>query len=406
MAVGLTGLPELWPVAGIRLGTACAGIKVRDRRDLCIIEAAPGTVAAATFTKNTFCAAPVIIAKRHLATGFPRFLLINTGFANAGTGTKGIEDALACCDALAHQAQCRRDEVLPFSTGVIGEPLPVERIRQGLAPALAACREDGWSEAARGIMTTDTVPKGASRRVQIGAHPVTITGIAKGAGMISPNMATMLAFVATDARIAPALLQRCLGEVVEQSFNRITIDGDTSTNDACVLLATGQGAAPSIEHEQDPGYRVFFDALRSVCAELAQAIVRDGEGATKFITVHVQGGRDGHECWQVAQTVANSPLVKTAFFASDPNWGRILAAVGRAGIMDLSIDRVAIHLDDTCIVRNGARAPDYQEAAGQRVMKQSEITIRIDLGRGAAEDRVWTCDFSYEYVKINAEYRS
>jgi len=406
MAVGLTGLPEMRPVAGIRLGTVCAGVKVRDRRDLCVIEAAPGTVAAATFTKNAFCAAPVIVAKRHLATGFPRYLLINTGFANAGTGNKGIEDALACCDALASQAQCRREEVLPFSTGVIGEPLPVERIRQGLAPALAACREDGWSEAARGIMTTDTVPKGASRQVQLGAHTVTITGIAKGAGMISPNMATMLAFVATDACIAPDLLQRCLGAVVERSFNRITVDGDTSTNDACVLLATGQSAAPGIEQEQDARYRVFFDALLEVCGELARAIVRDGEGATKFITVHVHGGRDGSECRQVAQAVANSPLVKTAFFASDPNWGRILAAVGRAGITDLAIERVNVYLNEVCIVRHGARAPEYQETAGQRVMQQAEITIRIDLGRGSAEDVVWTCDFSYDYVKINAEYRS
>lgn len=406
MAVGLSRLPEMWPVAGIRLGTVSAGIKVRDRRDLCVIEAAPGTVAAATFTKNAFCAAPVIVAKGHLATGFPRYLLINTGFANAGTGNKGIQDALTCCDTLASQAHCQREEVLPFSTGVIGEPLPVERIQQGLPLALAACREDGWSEAARGIMTTDTVPKGASRRVQIGADAITITGIAKGAGMISPNMATMLAFVATDARVAPALLQRCLSAVVERSFNRITVDGDTSTNDACVLLATGESTAPPLEQEQDPGYGVFWDALLEVCQELAQAIVRDGEGATKFITVHVKAGRDGDECRQVAQAVANSPLVKTAFFASDPNWGRILAAVGRAGLADLAIERVNVYLDQVCIVRNGARAADYQEAAGQKVMKQAEITIGIDLGRGSAEDWVWTCDFSYDYVKINAEYRS
>lgn len=406
MAVGLIGLPEMWPVAGIRLGTVCAGIKVRDRRDLCVIEAAPGTVAAATFTKNAFCAAPVVIAKRHLATAFPRYLLINTGFANAGTGAKGIDDALACCDALASEAQCRRDEVLPFSTGVIGEPLPVDRIRQGIAPVIAASRADGWSEAARGIMTTDTVPKGASRQVLIDGRLITITGIAKGAGMISPNMATMLAFIATDACVAPALLQRCLSEVVERSFNRITVDGDTSTNDACVLLATGQSAAPVIEHEQASNYSLFSAALSDVCGELARAIVRDGEGATKFITVHVEGGRDSLECRRVAQTVANSPLVKTAFFASDPNWGRILAAVGRAGVSDLAIDRVTIHLGEACIVRNGARAPEYVEAAGQRVMKQSEITIRIDLGRGTAEDIVWSCDFSYDYVKINAEYRS
>lgn len=406
MAVGLTGLPEMRPVAGIRLGTVCAGIKVRDRRDLCVIEAAPGTVAAATFTRNAFCAAPVVIAKRHLATASPRYLLINTGFANAGTGAKGIDDALACCDALASEAACRRDEVLPFSTGVIGEPLPVERIRQGIVPVMAACRADGWSEAARAIMTTDTVPKGASRQALIDGHPITITGIAKGAGMISPNMATMLAFIATDARIASALLQRCLGEIVEQSFNRITVDGDTSTNDACIVLATGQSAAPAVEREQDPNYRVFYDAVLEVCGELARAIVRDGEGATKFITVHVQGGRNDHECRQVAQAVANSPLVKTAFFASDPNWGRILAAIGRAGVTDLAIDRVTVHLGDACIVRHGARAVDYVEATGRRVMTQPEITIRIDLGRGAAKDVVWTCDFSYDYVKINAEYRS
>lgn len=406
MAVGLTGLPEMRPVVGIRLGATCAGIKVRNRPDLCVIEAVQGTIAAATFTKNAFCAAPVIVAKRHLATASPRFLLINTGFANAGTGAKGIDDALGCCDALASQVSCQRDEVLPFSTGVIGEPLPVERIRHGLPSALAACREDGWSEAARAIMTTDTAPKGASRQVHLGEHPITITGIAKGAGMISPNMATMLAFLATDARIAPSLLQRCLGEVVEQSFNRITVDGDTSTNDACVLLASRQSTAPVIEQERDPAYGIFFQGLLDVCGELARAIVRDGEGATKFITVHVRGGRNGRECRQVAQAVANSPLVKTAFFASDPNWGRILAAVGRAGISDLAIDGVEIHLGNICIVRNGARAPDYYEAAGQEVMKQAEITIYIDLGRGSAEDVIWTCDFSYDYVKINAEYRS
>lgn len=406
MAVGLTGLPEMRPVAGIRLGTACAGIKVRNRPDLCVIEAAEGAVAAATFTKNAFCAAPVTVAKRHLAAAFPRYLLINTGCANAGTGAKGIEDALACCDALASQVSCRPDEVLPFSTGVIGEPLPLERIQHGLPSALAACREDGWGDAARGIMTTDTVPKGASRQVHIGDYPITITGIAKGAGMISPNMATMLAFLGTDARIAPALLQRCLSEGVERSFNRITVDGDTSTNDACVLLASGRSSAPAIEREQDPAYEIFFQALLDVCGELARAIVRDGEGATKFITVQVRGGRDRNECRQVAQAVANSPLVKTAFFASDPNWGRILAAVGRAGIADLVIDRVEIHLGELCIVRHGARAADYSEAAGQDVMKQAEITIHIDLGRGSAQEVVWTCDFSYDYVKINAEYRS
>jgi glutamate N-acetyltransferase/amino-acid N-acetyltransferase len=406
MAVGLVGLPNMWPVQGVRLGVARAGIKVKDRRDLVLIEVAAGSTAAAVFTQNAFCAAPVTVAKRHLASAEPRYLLINTGFANAGTGERGIQDAIACCDAVASLSGCKPSQVIPFSTGVIGEPLPVARIARAIPEALARCAEDGWVEAAHGIMTTDTVAKGASHQFVVGGKTVTVTGIAKGAGMISPNMATMLAFIATDAAVAPAFLQRCVSDIAAVSFNRITVDGDTSTNDACLVVASGKSGIPLIDAEDGPPAQAFLAALREVCVTLAQAIVRDGEGATKFITVDVQGGANTEECHRAAQAVANSPLVKTAFFASDPNWGRILAALGRAGVLDLCIDEVSVYLDEVCIVRGGARAPDYAEEAGRRVMQRSEITIRIDLARGEANAQVWTCDFSYDYVKINAEYRS
>jgi glutamate N-acetyltransferase/amino-acid N-acetyltransferase len=395
---------EPFTIAGIRIGVARAGIKYPDRRDLVVIEAATGTRAAAVFTQNAFCAAPVIVARAHLAAASPRYLVINTGNANAGTGAPGLAAAEATCRALAEQTGCRPEEVLPFSTGVIGEPLPVERLVAGLPAALAALQPEGWTEAAHGIMTTDTRPKWASRRLSLSGQEVAVTGIAKGAGMICPNMATMLAFVATDAAVDPALLQKILADAVTDSFNAITVDGDTSTNDALVLLATGQSGVHISAEGED--YAHFSQAIREVCIELAQAIIRDGEGATKFITVQVEGGRDVAECRQVAYTIAHSPLVKTAFFASDPNWGRILAAVGRAGLVDLNLERVTIHLDEVCIVRAGGRAPNYTEAQGQPVMARPEITIRVALGRGAAAARIWTTDFSFDYVRINAEYRT
>ena len=391
-------------VAGIRLGTARAGIKYPDRRDLVVVELAAGTQAAAVFTRNAFCAAPVTVARAHLAAASPRYLVINTGNANAGTGRQGLADAEASCRSLAERTGCRSEEVLPFSTGVIGEPLPLFRLVTGLPEALATLRPDGWAEAAAGIMTTDTRPKWASRRLTLAGREVTITGIAKGAGMIRPDMATMLAFVATDAAVDPALLREILHEAVADSFNAITVDGDTSTNDACLLLATGRSGA-SIPATGGDRAR-FATAVSEVCVDLAQAIVRDGEGATKFITVRVEGGRDVAECRQVAYTIAHSPLVKTAFFASDPNWGRILAAVGRSGLDALDLERVTIHLDEVCIVRDGGRAPDYTEEQGQRVMARPEIAIRVELGRGGAAARIWTTDLSFDYVRINAEYRT
>lgn len=406
MAVGLRELAQLPPVAGLRVGTAAAGIKKAGRRDLVVFELAPGSRAAAVFTRNAFCAAPVIVARRHLQTGAPKYLVVNTGNANAGTGEPGVRDAQAVCAALAELAGCKASQVLPFSTGVIGEPLPVERIIAGLPAALAARSADAWVDAAHGIMTTDTVPKGASRRITLDGRAVTVTGIAKGAGMIRPDMATMLAFVATDAAVDSSVLQSGLAAAVERSFNRITVDGDTSTNDACVLIATGCAGNPEIVAAQGEAYGTLVQAVEEVCVELAQAIVRDGEGATKLITVSVEQGASNEECLQVAYAVAHSPLVKTAFYASDPNWGRILAAVGRAGVLGLEVDRVSIHLDEVCIVERGGRATTYHEAAGREVMAREDITVRILLGRGVSAERVWTCDFSYDYVKINAEYRT
>lgn len=391
-------------VAGVRLGTARAGIKYPDRRDLVVVELAAETQAAAVFTRNAFCAAPVTVARMHLAAASPRYLVINTGNANAGTGRQGLADAEASCRSLAERTGCRSEEVLPFSTGVIGEPLPLFRLVTGLPEALATLRPDGWAEAAAGIMTTDTRPKWASRRLTLAGREVTITGIAKGAGMIRPDMATMLAFVATDAAVDPAPLREILHEAVADSFNAITVDGDTSTNDACLLLATGRSGANVPATGGDRAR--FATAVSEVCVDLAQAIVRDGEGATKFITVRVEGGRDVAECRQVAYTIAHSPLVKTAFFASDPNWGRILAAVGRSGLDALGLERVTIHLDEVCIVRDGGRAPDYTEEQGQRVMARPEIAIRVELGRGGAAARIWTTDLSFDYVRINAEYRT
>lgn len=406
MAVGLKPLSTLLPVNGIRLGTVAAGIRKPDRRDLVLIECVSGTTVAAVFTQNRFCAAPVIVAREHLSIVAPRALLINTGFANAGTGAPGVADAHACCVAVANHLGGKADEVLPFSTGVIGERFPLERILAGIPGCIGGLNPAGWADAAHGIMTTDTVAKGSSRPVEVGTARFIITGIAKGSGMVCPNMATMLAFIATDAQVPHEILQDALQAAVNRSFNRITVDGDTSTNDACVLLATGQASGAKVERAQGPVHAAFVRALQEVCDELAQAIVRDGEGATKFITIDVVGGLSEADCLEVAYTIAHSPLVKTACFASDPNWGRILAAIGRARIARLDVNTVSIYLNDVCIVRNGARAQEYSEAQGQAAMRAVEIGMRVDLGLGAAHARLWTTDLSHEYVRINAEYRS
>jgi glutamate N-acetyltransferase/amino-acid N-acetyltransferase len=397
----------LLAVPGVRIGVAMAGVRKANRRDLVVFALGEGAAVAGVFTSNRFCAAPVQVCREHLATGHAiRALVVNTGNANAGTGADGLARARRTCATLAGLMGVRADQVLPFSTGVIMETLPVERIEAGLPAALAALQPAGWGEAAAGIMTTDTLPKAASRQVQIGGRTVTVTGISKGAGMIRPNMATMLGFVATDAVIAPSLLPALVKEAADQSFNRITIDGDTSTNDSFMLVATQQaGHAPITTLDSADG-RVLRDAVVAVAQHLAQAIVRDGEGATKFITVRVQGGRDEAECKLAAYAIAHSPLVKTAFFASDPNLGRILAAVGYAGIADLDQSLIDLHLDDVHVVTLGGRHAAYQEADGQRVMKQSEITVRVHLHRGPAEATVWTCDLSHDYVSINADYRS
>lgn len=406
MPVGLKDLAPLNPIPGIRLGTTTAGIRKPGRRDLVVIECTPGTRTAAVFTRNRFCAAPVTVAREHIARSSPRALVINTGYANAGTGEAGIRDARACCVEVAEHLGCAATEVLPFSTGVIGEPLPVARIVAGLPAAIANLDESGWADAASGIMTTDVVPKAASRHVPLAGTTATVTGIAKGSGMIRPDMATMLAFIATDAAVSASALTRCLQDAVKFSFNRITVDGDTSTNDACVLLATGRAGNAEIDSAQHADYAALTRAITAVCTELAQAIVRDAEGATKFITVSVTEGACESDCVEVAYTIAHSPLVKTAFFASDPNWGRILAAIGRAPVQQLDVAKVAIYLNDICIVRGGARAADYKESAGAAVMREAEIKIRVALGAGAAVATVWTSDLSHEYVRINAEYRS
>ena len=404
MAVGYKGLPALHPVAGVRIGVASAGIKKPGRRDIVLFELAPGCTVASVFTRNAFCAAPVIVAREHLRYAMPRYLLINTGNANAGTGDAGLKDANDCCQALAELFSCQATEVLPFSTGVIGEPLPVTKILAALPAASNDLAEVNWEEAAHGIMTTDTVAKGSSRQLELNGRIVTITGISKGSGMIRPDMGTMLSYVATDVAVDKDLLQACLREAVNASFNRITVDGDTSTNDSCVVVATGKSGVSLVAGS--PELLLFQQALSELCMELAQLIIRDGEGATKFIAIEVTGGRNDAECSDVAYTIAHSPLVKTALFASDPNWGRILAAVGRAGVPDLDLRAVTIHLGPVCIVRDGGRATDYTEDQGQAVMKEDEITIRVDLARGKAGTTVWTCDFSYDYVRINAEYRT
>ncbi|WP_028997733.1 bifunctional glutamate N-acetyltransferase/amino-acid acetyltransferase ArgJ [Azohydromonas australica] len=397
----------LAPVPGVRIGTAMAGVRKANRRDLTVMTLAEGSAVAGVFTLNRFCAAPVQLCREYLAAGSAvRALVINTGNANAGTGEDGLVRARRTCIALARQLSLSPEQVLPFSTGVIMETLPVERIEAGLPAALADLKEDNWALAAEGIMTTDTLPKAASRQVQIGGRTVTVTGISKGAGMIRPNMATMLGFVATDAVIAPALLQPLVKEAADASFNRITIDGDASTNDSFVLIATRQAGHGEITSLDSAEGQALREAVTAVSQQLAQAIVRDGEGATKFITVRIDGGRNEDECRQAAYAIAHSPLVKTAFFASDPNLGRILAAVGYAGIGDLDQGLIDLFLDDVHVVVQGGRHPSYQEADGQRVMKQAEITVRVDLHRGPASATVWTCDLSHDYVSINADYRS
>jgi glutamate N-acetyltransferase/amino-acid N-acetyltransferase len=401
----------LLPVRGITLGTAAARIKAWDRDDLLLVVAEPGATASGVFTRNRFCAAPVLVAREHLAeqhrthAGF-RALIVNAGNANAGTGGSGIDAARATCKTVAQHVDCTPAQVLPYSTGVIMEPLPVERVVAGVPRARAAARADGWFAAARAIMTTDTVPKGASRRVRIDGVDVTVTGIAKGAGMIHPDMATMLAVVATDASVEASLLDSLVRDVADASFNGATVDGDTSTNDSFVVVATGKAGMPPLRDRSDPRVAQLTGALEAVAVELAQAIVRDGEGATKFITISVGGGRDVAECRRVGFGIAHSPLVKTAFFASDPNLGRIVCAIGNTGGGDLDPSGVSFWLDDVLVVDRGGRADSYTEADGQRVMKQPEITIRVDLGRGSASANVWTCDFSHDYVTINAEYRS
>ena len=397
----------LFPVPGVKLGITMAGVRKANRRDLTVITLAEGSQVAGVFTSNRFCAAPVQLCRKHLAAGIgPRALVINTGNANAGTGEDGLMRAFSTCVSVAQQLNLSPEQVLPFSTGVIMEPLPTERIAAGLPAAIADLKEANWGVAAEAIMTTDTVPKAASRQVQIGGKTVTVTGISKGAGMIRPNMATMLSFLATDAVLAPHLMQALTSEAADRSFNRITIDGDTSTNDSFVVVATGAaGHAPITQLATGDG-ALLREAVIDVATRLAQAIVRDGEGATKFITVQVDGGKTEAECKQVAYAIAHSPLVKTAFFASDPNLGRILAAVGYAGIADLDQTRIELFLDDVHVVTDGGRKASYHEADGACVMKQSEITVRIDLRRGPAQATVWTCDLSYDYVKINADYRS
>ncbi len=401
---------NLHPVAGIELGYAEAGVRKPNRKDVLVMKLAPSATVAGVFTTNRFCAAPVQVCKAHLeglhiANSPIRALLINTGNANAGTGEAGLAHANATCVALADLLGCESSQILPFSTGVILEPLPVDRVVAGLPQAIANLKEDNWYHAAEAIMTTDTLPKAASRKVTINGKTVTLTGISKGAGMIKPNMATMLGFLATDAKVSQSVLDHLVKEVADKSFNCITIDGDTSTNDSFMLIATG-AAQLEVNEIDSPEYAALSAAVIGLSQELAQMIVRDGEGATKFITITVEQGANVEECRKIAYSIGHSPLVKTAFFASDPNLGRILAAIGYAGVTDLDVTRLNLYLDDVWVARNGGRNPEYQEADGQRVMKQSEITVRVKLGRGDAAATIWTCDLSHEYVTINADYRS
>jgi glutamate N-acetyltransferase/amino-acid N-acetyltransferase len=402
MATGKNTFPIMHPVEGFQLGTTCAGIKMAGRKDLVLMQVAEGSTAAAVFTQNKFCAAPVTIAKQHLGQISPSYLLVNTGNANAGTGEQGIADSLSCCQAVADATGADLQQILPFSTGVIGEPLPVDTICSAVADAKQNLSVDGWQDAAEGILTTDTRPKGASIQFDIDGSTVTITGICKGSGMIKPNMATMLGYVATDAAIDEELLHAALQKANGKSFNRITVDGDTSTNDAVMLVATG---ASGVQIDET-NFEQFLTALTAIFEELAQSIIRDGEGAKKFVTVTVDGANNSQEALAVAYTVAESPLVKTALTASDPNWGRILAAVGRADIDDLDVSAIQISLNSVLIAENGGRASSYTEAQGQKAMQAEDIEIVIKLNRGQVSETVWTTDLSYEYVRINAEYRT
>ena len=397
---------ELHPVRGVRLGHAEAGIRKPDRKDLLLIELAPGSRVAGVFTRNRFCAAPVTVCREHLAGSVVRAMVINTGNANAGTGEPGLAAARATCLATADLLGCRADEVLPFSTGVILEPLPVDRIVAGLAACVANLGKSDWRDAAQAIMTTDTVPKAVSRRAEVAGCPLTVTGIAKGAGMIKPDMATMLGFVCTDAAVSQRAVDTLVKQAADRSFNCVTVDGDTSTNDSFVFAATGRAGNDEIDDLGSPAGRAVAEAVIEVSMLLAQAIARDGEGATKFITIDVEGGRERDECKRVGYAIAHSPLVKTAFFASDPNLGRILAAIGNSGVAELDVRAIRVWLDDVLVAANGGRHPDYREEEGARVMKQAEISIRVDLARGPAQATVWTCDLSYDYVRINADYRT
>ncbi len=413
MPVNLVATPvaNLYPVPGVRWGITEAGIRKAHRKDLAVMLLDAGASVGAVFTQNRFCAAPVQLCREHLAKNAGqsfgiRAMVINTGNANAGTGEDGLHRAHATCIALARELNLAPEQILPFSTGVIMEPLPHDRIAAGLPAAIADAKEDNWANAAEAILTTDTVAKAFSKRIQLGGQPITITGISKGAGMIRPNMATMLGFMATDACVAQGVMSQLAKELAEGSFNRVTVDGDTSTNDSFVVIASNKAQHAPITSLDSADGKTLRAAMMDIAKSLAQAIVRDGEGATKFITIAVEGGKTGDECRKVAYAIAHSPLVKTAFFASDPNLGRILAAVGYAGIDDLDQTKIDLYLDDVLVAKNGGRHVDYVEADGQRVMKQSEITVRVVLGRGAAADTVWTCDLSYDYVKINADYRS
>ena len=404
MAVGKVDFPEMNSVSGIKLATYNAGIKQTERDDVLVVEMDKQAVCAGVFTQNAFCAAPVIIAKDHLQHN-PRWLLVNSGNANAGTGQQGMKDAMYCCTSLASATGGDEQQVMPFSTGVIGENLPVAKITDGIAKAITGLTENHWDKAAQAIMTTDTFAKGASVVITLDGCPVTITGISKGAGMIQPNMATLLAFVATDAKINQTLLQKCLSDAVDQSFNRITVDGDTSTNDSCILMVSGYSSAPEITQDSE-NFTLFSNAVKDICKRLAELIIRDGEGATKLIRIRIEQAANSAEAIMLGKTIAHSPLVKTAFFASDPNWGRILAAVGRSGIGQMDLNKIEIYLDDICIVKNGERADSYAEQQGQQVMNKEEILVRVVLARGTVTEEILTCDLSYDYVKINAEYRT
>lgn len=405
MAVNFTVFEDFKAVDGIRVGVAKAHVRYPDRDDMVVFELAKGTTVAGVFTTNAFCAAPVQICKQNLADASPRYLLINTGNANAGTGPQGYANAVKSCELLAQATGTSAAQILPFSTGVIGEPLNMPAFERGIPAALDNLSADNWARAAKGIMTTDTLPKGYSTQFDVNGKTVTITGISKGAGMIMPNMATMLGYIATDAGISQALLQSWCKELADCSFNRITIDGDTSTNDSCMLMATGRSGV-QINDVASPEAQLVFDKLKEAFQLLAQAIVRDGEGATKFVTIEVSSAAAQKEALDVAYTVAHSPLVKTAMYASDANWGRILAAVGRSGVQNFDLDKVQIYLDDVQIVENGGRCESYTEAAGAAVFARSEFRVRIELGRGSASGELWTCDFSHDYVSINANYRS